>query len=63
MTKNKWGIDPDLLKCFYDTIQKNYGDVPPSTLEYIMDKIMEENERTRFISAGLSESDWQEDPE
>ena len=61
--KNKWGLNPDLLECFRDTIHKKYGNVSQSTFEYMMDKIIEENERMRFISAGLSESDWQDDPD
>lgn len=62
--KNKWGLaDPDLLKCFEDTIRENYGNLSNKQMEEVMNKVMEYNEHIRFISAGLSESDWQEDPD
>lgn len=61
--KNKWGLEPDLLKCFEDTIREKYGNLSSKQMEEAMDKVMEYNEHTRFILAGLSESDWQEDPD
>lgn len=61
--KNKWGLDPDLLECFEDAIRKKYGNLSPKHMEEAMDKVMEYNEHIRFIMAGLSESDWQEDPD
>ena len=61
--KNKWGLDPDLLACIKMTILEQYGMVSPVEMERIIDTLMEHNEKMRFISAGLSESDWQEDPD
>lgn len=61
--KNKWGLDPDLLDCLQDTIRERYGNISPKQMESVINQIMEYNERERFIMAGLSESDWQEDPD